>query len=110
MCVAGYWYGGSGRVRQPRGLAYPVGWGTLGFGFPAGLGEQPLGCDLEPLDFVALARAFRVEAREVAVADLGQAVADGVASGRPSLLVVRARFTPPLNTSPNWYRAERRSS
>jgi acetolactate synthase-1/2/3 large subunit len=34
MCVAGYWYGGFGRVRQPRGLAYPVGWGTLGFGFP----------------------------------------------------------------------------
>ena len=38
MCVAGYWYGGYGRVAQPRGLAYPVGWGTLGFGFPAALG------------------------------------------------------------------------
>ena len=33
MCIPGYWYGGFGRVRTPRGLAYPVGWGTLGFGF-----------------------------------------------------------------------------
>ncbi len=160
MCVAGYWYGGFGRVRQPRGLAYPVGWGTLGFGFPAGLGvalsgrpavavvgdggflfacgdlataaqerlplttvlvddggygmlaydftkdgDLPVGCDLEPPDFVALASAFRVAAREVTVADLGQAVADGIASGLPSLLVVKAAFTPPPNTSPRWYRA-----
>ena len=160
MCIAGYWYGGFGRVRQPRGLAYPVGWGTLGFGFPAGLGaalsgrptvalvgdggflfgcgdlataaqeqlplttvlvddggygmlaydfakdgEQPLGCDLEPPDFVLLAQAFRIEAREVTVADLGGAVAKGIASGRPNLLVVKAAFTPPPNTSPCWYRA-----
>ncbi|MCW2776519.1 MAG: thiamine pyrophosphate protein central region [Frankiales bacterium] len=160
MCVAGYWYGGFARVRQPRGLAYPVGWGTLGFGFPAGLGaalsgrpavalvgdggflfacgdlataaqeqlplttvlvddggygmlaydftkdgEQPVGCDLEPPDFVALARAFRVEAREVRVEELADAVAAGVASGRPNLLVVKAGYTPPPNTSPRWYRA-----
>ena len=117
MCVAGYWYGGFGRVASPRGLAYPVGWGTLGFGFPASLGtslsgrptvalvgdggflfgcgdlataaqeqlpvtvvlvddggygmlrydfvkdgEQPVGTELEPPDFVALAAAFRVAA------------------------------------------------
>lgn len=160
MCVAGYWYGGFGTVRRPRGLAYPVGWGTLGFGFPAGLGaalsgrpavalvgdggflfacgdlataaqerlplttvlvddggygmlaydftrdgEAPVGCDLEPPDFVALARAFRVPAREVVVGDLGEAVAGAVASGEPSLLVVKAAFTPPPNTSPRWYRA-----
>ena len=160
MCVAGYWYGGFGRVQQPRGLAYPVGWGTLGFGFPAGLGaalsgrpavalvgdggflfacgdlataaqerlplttvlvddggygmlaydftkdgEQPVGCDLEPPDFVALARAFRVTAREVTVAGLAAAVAEGVASGEPNVLVVKAGFTPPPNTSPRWYRA-----
>ena len=160
MCIAGYWYGGFGRVRQSRGLAYPVGWGTLGFGFPAGLGaalsgrpavalvgdggflfacgdlataaqeqlplttvlvddggygmlaydfakdgEQPLGCDLEPPDFVQLAEAFRVDAREVTVAELGPAVAKAVASGRPHLLVVKAAFTPPPNTSPRWYRA-----
>ena len=160
MCVAGYWYGGYGRVARPRGLAYPVGWGTLGFGFPAGLGaalsgrpavalvgdggflfacgdlataaqeglpltvvlvddggygmlaydftkdgQAPLGCDLEPPDFVALAAAFRVRAREVAVPDLAGAVADAVASGQPGLLVVRASYTPPPNTSPRWYRA-----
>lgn len=159
MCVAGYWYGGFGRVRQPRGLAYPVGWGTLGFGFPAGLGaalsgrpavsvvgdggflfacgdlataaqerlplttvlvddggygmlaydftkdgETPVGCDLEPPDFVALAAAFRVPAREVTVDGLAAAVADGVASGAPNLVVIKASFTPPPNTSPRWYR------
>lgn len=160
MCVAGYWYGGFGRVGRPRGLAYPVGWGTLGFGFPAAIGaalsgrpavalvgdggflfacgdlatvaqeriplttvlvddggygmlaydftkdgEQPLGCDLEPPDFVAMARAFRVDAREVTVEELGSAVAQGISSGQPSLLVVKAAYTPPPNTSPRWYRA-----
>lgn len=161
MCVAGYWYGGFGRVTQPRGLAYPVGWGTLGFGFPASLGtalsgrptvavvgdggflfgcgdlataaqerlpvtivlvddggygmlrydftkdgEQPLGTELEPPDFVALAGAFRIPAREVTLDGLAAAVAEGVASGTPNLVVLEARFDPPPNTSPNWYRAK----
>ena len=161
MCVAGYWYGGFGRVRAPRGLAYPVGWGTLGFGFPASLGaalsgrptvavvgdggflfgcgdlatvaqealpvtvvlvddggygmlrydfvqsgQAPVGTELEPPDFVAMAAAFRIAAREVTVEELTAAVADGIASGRPSLLVVKATYDPPPNTSPNWYRAQ----
>jgi thiamine pyrophosphate-dependent acetolactate synthase large subunit-like protein len=161
MCVPGYWYGGYGRVRRPRGLAYPVGWGTLGFGFPAALGtslsgrptvavvgdggflfacgdlataaqerlpvtvvlvddggygmlrydftkdgEEPVGTELEPPDFVALARAFRVPAREVTVEELTAAVAEGIASGGPNLLVVKAQYDPPPNTSPNWYRAK----
>ena len=38
MCIAGYWLGGYRRVPAPRKLAYPMGWGTLGFGFPASLG------------------------------------------------------------------------
>ena len=160
MCVAGYWYGGYGAVRQPRGLAYPVGWGTLGFGFPAALGaslsgrptlalvgdggflfacgelataaqehlpvttvlvddggygmlrydfvqsgEQPVGTELEPPDFVALAHAFRVRAREVDVDGLAQAVREGLASGAPNLVVLKATLDPPPNTSPNWYRA-----
>ncbi len=160
MCVAGYWYGGYGRVGAARGLAYPVGWGTLGFGFPAALGtslsgrptvalvgdggflfacgdlataaqerlpvtvvlvddggygmlaydftkdgETPVGCDLEPPDFVALAAAFRVPAREVGIPDLAAAVADGIASGGPNLVVLKLALTPPPNTSPNWYRA-----
>ncbi|GGN14210.1 acetolactate synthase I/II/III large subunit [Lentzea pudingi] len=38
MCIPGYWIGGFHHVTKPRGLAYPVGWGTLGFGFPASIG------------------------------------------------------------------------
>ena len=161
MCVPGYWFGGYGRVGQPRGLAYPVGWGTLGFGFPAALGaslsgrptvalvgdggflfacgdlataaqerlpvtvvlvddggygmlrydftkdgEEPVGTELEPPDFVALAAAFRVHSQEVAVHDLAAAVAEGLASGRPNVIVVKELFAPPPNTSPNWYRAK----
>jgi thiamine pyrophosphate-dependent acetolactate synthase large subunit-like protein len=160
MCVAGYWFGGYGRVPGRRGLAYPVGWGTLGFGFPASLGaaatgrptvalvgdggflfacgdlataaqeglpvtvvlvddggygmlaydfrkdgEQPVGCDLEPPDFVALASAFRVQAERVEIDDVGPALARHLALGAPSMIVVRAALTPPPNTSPRWYRA-----
>ncbi|WP_142001750.1 thiamine pyrophosphate-binding protein [Amycolatopsis cihanbeyliensis] len=43
MCVAGYWIGGFHRVPAPRALAYPMGWGTLGFGFPAALGSAAAG-------------------------------------------------------------------
>lgn len=43
MAVAGYWTGGYARVSGPRGLAYPVGWGTLGFGLPAALGVAATG-------------------------------------------------------------------
>nr|WP_225958000.1 thiamine pyrophosphate-binding protein [Amycolatopsis lexingtonensis] len=43
MCVAGYWVGGFHRVRAPRKLAYPMGWGTLGYGFPASLGAAAAG-------------------------------------------------------------------
>jgi acetolactate synthase-1/2/3 large subunit len=38
MCIPGYWLGGYRQVPLPRKLAYPMGWGTLGFGFPASLG------------------------------------------------------------------------
>lgn len=43
MSVSGYWVGGY--VRQPRSrrLQYPVGWGTLGFGFPAAMGPAAAG-------------------------------------------------------------------
>jgi thiamine pyrophosphate-dependent acetolactate synthase large subunit-like protein len=160
MCIPGYWFGAFGRVGAPRGLAYPVGWGTLGFGFPAALGaalsgrptvavvgdggflyacgelatavqeqvpltvvlvddggygmlrydftqrgEEPVGCDLARPDFVALADSFRVPARRVGVAELGTALTESRALGGPALLVVEATYTPPLNTSPNWYRA-----
>ncbi len=38
MCIPGYWVAGFHPVPAPRRLAYPVGWGTLGFAFPAALG------------------------------------------------------------------------
>ncbi|GAA3823871.1 thiamine pyrophosphate-binding protein [Amycolatopsis tucumanensis] len=43
MCIAGYWAGGFHRVRAPHRFAYPMGWGTLGFGFPAALGAAATG-------------------------------------------------------------------
>jgi acetolactate synthase-1/2/3 large subunit len=39
MCIPGYWIGGYHPVPAPRKLAYPMGWGTLGFGFPASVGS-----------------------------------------------------------------------
>lgn len=38
MCIPGYWIGGFHPFPEPRKLLYPVGWGTLGFGFPAAIG------------------------------------------------------------------------
>ncbi|MEA2295349.1 MAG: 5-guanidino-2-oxopentanoate decarboxylase [Solirubrobacteraceae bacterium] len=38
MCIPGYWAGGFHPFGEPRRLLYPVGWGTLGFAFPAALG------------------------------------------------------------------------
>ena len=38
MCIPGYWLAGFHRPAAPRRFAYPIGWGTLGFAFPAALG------------------------------------------------------------------------
>jgi thiamine pyrophosphate-dependent acetolactate synthase large subunit-like protein len=38
MCIPGYWLGGFHRTPAPRGLSYPLGWGTLGCAFPQGIG------------------------------------------------------------------------
>jgi thiamine pyrophosphate-dependent acetolactate synthase large subunit-like protein len=38
MCIPGYWISGFRRFAGPRQLLYPMGWGTLGFAFPAALG------------------------------------------------------------------------
>ncbi|HLM51530.1 MAG TPA: thiamine pyrophosphate-dependent enzyme, partial [Solirubrobacteraceae bacterium] len=43
MCIPGYWAAGFLPVPRPRRLAYPVGWGTLGFAFPAALGAALAG-------------------------------------------------------------------
>ena len=41
----GYWTGGYSRQSRARRLAYPVGWGTLGFGFPASIGPAAHGIE-----------------------------------------------------------------
>ena len=38
MCIAGYWSGGYLSGRRVRRIAYPVGWGTLGFALPTSIG------------------------------------------------------------------------
>ncbi len=43
MCIPGYWLAGFHRVPGPRRLAYPMGWGTLGFAFPAAVGAAAAG-------------------------------------------------------------------
>ncbi|OIQ80943.1 putative 2-ketoarginine decarboxylase AruI [mine drainage metagenome] len=42
MAVAGYWTAGYARQPRQRRLAYPVGWGTLGFALPAAMGSALL--------------------------------------------------------------------
>ena len=43
MCIPGYWIGGFHGFHHPRKLQYPIGWGTLGFAFPAALGAALAG-------------------------------------------------------------------
>ena len=38
MCIPGYWISGFHAFCHPRKLLYPMGWGTLGFAFPAAIG------------------------------------------------------------------------
>ena len=43
MCIPGYWIAGFHGFHAPRRLQYPMGWGTLGFAFPAALGASLAG-------------------------------------------------------------------
>src|SRR3954451_24052486 len=43
MCIPGYWIAGFHPFAAPRKLLYPMGWGTLGFGFPAAIGAALAG-------------------------------------------------------------------
>jgi thiamine pyrophosphate-dependent acetolactate synthase large subunit-like protein len=43
MSVSGYWTGGYCRQPRTRRLAYPVGWGTLGYALPAAIGPASVG-------------------------------------------------------------------
>jgi thiamine pyrophosphate-dependent acetolactate synthase large subunit-like protein len=43
MCIPGYWLGGFHIPAAPRRLQIPLGWGTLGYAFPAALGAALAG-------------------------------------------------------------------
>jgi acetolactate synthase-1/2/3 large subunit len=43
MCIPGYWLAALHPVSAPRRLAYPMGWGTLGYGFPLSIGSALAG-------------------------------------------------------------------
>jgi acetolactate synthase-1/2/3 large subunit len=43
MAIAGYWTAGFLPATRPRSFAYPLGWGTLGFAFPAAIGAAASG-------------------------------------------------------------------
>jgi acetolactate synthase-1/2/3 large subunit len=159
MAIPGYWYGGYARVGRPRGLQYPIGWGTLGYALPASVGaaaarehpvlaicgdggfmfaigelavlrqenlpvtvlvvddggygmlrydqdragDQRRGVDLLRPDFVALARSFHIPTIALRGTDgLEVALAEGLASGGPRLVVLELALTPPRTTSPRW--------
>ncbi len=167
MCIPGYWLGYR-RVPAPRKLAYPMGWGTLGFGFPASIGSalagagpavcvcgdggflfacgelatvaqedvpvtvvlvddggygmlrydqtsagrEPFGVDLARPDFAKLAESFGIPAVSVDGfgPDFERALAGGVTGGRANVIVVAAALTPPITTSPRWYRRRKERS
>ncbi len=155
MCVAGYWAASYIQVSRPRGLHYPMGWGTLGWAFPASIGpasadipsvafvgdggmlfalgelatvaqeqlpltvvvvddggygmlrypaSDALGCELAPVDFVAVAKGFGITACCVGgVGDeYSKALAESLSSRAPRLVHVKARLFPPRTTSPRW--------
>jgi thiamine pyrophosphate-dependent acetolactate synthase large subunit-like protein len=77
------------------------GYGMLRYGHG---GDNSYGTELAAPDFVAIATGFGLEARSVVGVgvDFAEAVSGGIASGRPNMVVTRARLHPPLTTSPRW--------
>ncbi len=155
MCIAGYWLAGHFAVHRERGLHYPMGWGTLGWAFPAAIGSAaagkptvtfigdggmlfalgelatvaqehlPLtivvvddggygmlrfphatatGCELNSVDFVAVAESFGIPA--VRVDGVGpeyeHALRAATDRSSPALIHLKASLYPPRTTSPRW--------
>jgi thiamine pyrophosphate-dependent acetolactate synthase large subunit-like protein len=82
------------------------GYGMLRYGREA---DPHNGCDLSPVDFVAVAEGFGIAAEHVAGLgdEYGQALTKAVASGEPRVIHAHARLAPPRTTSPRWPRANR---
>lgn len=51
MAVPGYWLSAYHRVHRPRALHYPMGWGTLGYAFPASIGAAAAGLQAPVVSF-----------------------------------------------------------
>ena len=69
MCIPGYWLAAMHPFARPRRLAYPVGWGTLGFAFPASIGaalaqDDPVLCVCGDGGFMFAAGELAVVAQE----------------------------------------------
>ena len=77
------------------------GYGMLRFDEEERFGRT-FAADLETPDFVKLAEAFGVKARVAKPKDVGEALSWGFKQKGPALIEVRARFAPPLTTSPRW--------
>jgi acetolactate synthase-1/2/3 large subunit len=77
------------------------GYGMLRYGHAD---DNSYGTELVTPDFAAIAAGFGLEARSTdgVGTEFAEAVAAGIASGKPNLVVTRARMTPPLTTSPRW--------
>ena len=75
--------GGAAPVRAAAPAGYPIGWGTLGFGFPARIGAA-LAQD-DPVLCVCGDGGFLFAAGELAIVDAGAGAADDPAGGRRRL-------------------------
>ncbi len=77
------------------------GYGMLRFDEEERFGRT-FAADLVTPDFEQLARAFGIKARTCTPKDAADALAWGLKQKGPSLIEMRARFAPPLTTSPRW--------
>ncbi|HEX6388102.1 MAG TPA: thiamine pyrophosphate-dependent enzyme, partial [Solirubrobacteraceae bacterium] len=78
------------------------GYGMLRYG--KDVGANAFGTELSSPDFAAIARGFGIEARccDGVGEPFAAALAAGIASGAPNLVLAHARMTPPRTTSPRW--------
>jgi acetolactate synthase-1/2/3 large subunit len=78
------------------------GYGMLRYG--KDVSENAFGTELATPDFATIARGFGLDAVTVDGVDdaFADALAAGIASGKPNLVLAHARMTPPRTTSPRW--------
>lgn len=77
------------------------GYGMLRFDEAERFGDT-FAADLRSPDFVAMARSFGMSAERTTHAGLEDTLRRALATKKPALVELRARFAPPLTTSPRW--------